>query len=139
MKKEELKKCALELSIASYLDLKEAAAQIEKRMDKLKESITAEANHRMAEFEDGELVLKTGKLKVALNPHKMVFEASGKTVTPLQRAQISLLVPEAYRTVDLNVKLINDRMNADKLLKNSLKSQGVVVVQDTRFDIKPNK
>lgn len=139
MKKTIEKKDELSADIAAYLKLKDQSSDLDKKMSDLKDKITAQANHRYVEFEDGELVLETGKLKVMLNPPKMVFEASGKTVTPAQRTAISPLLPEAYRTVDLNVKLIYDRMSADKLLARGLKGQGVSVLQDTRFDVKPLK
>lgn len=125
--------------VREFLELNTQAGIIKKKMDALKESITAHGNSRYAEFIDGELVLESGKLKVALNPPKMVFEQNGKTVEPPQRAHLALLLPEAYRTVDLNVKLIQDRLNADKILFQGLKGQGITVKQETRYDIKPLK
>lgn len=125
--------------VREFLELNVEAGILKKKMDALKESITAQGNSRFAEFVDGELLLDSGKLKVALNPPKMVFEQNGKTVEPPQRAHLALLLPEAYRTVDLNVKLIQDRLNADKVLYQGLKGQGITVKQETRYDIKPLK
>ncbi len=125
--------------VKTYLDFHAQAASIKKAMDTLKADITMHADARYIEFVEGELILDTGKLKVSLNPPKMVYEQNEKTVEPAQRALLALLLPEAYRTVDLNVKLIQDRLNADKFLAQGLKGQGVKVAQDTRYDIKPLK
>ncbi|TKT89499.1 hypothetical protein [Dyadobacter frigoris] len=129
----------LDVEVAQYLALKEAAGAMAVKMKDLKERIDARIAFEKPPFVDGELVLTTGIVKEVMGTPKLVWAKNGKSLTPKDREIVANDMTDQYLNVDLNIKMICQNADTDADLRQVLAKYNISQEQDIRLDVKALK
>lgn len=117
--------------------------EIEKKAAEAKEKLQAELTVICKDtgssfFEDGKWKIDEASLiiQTTLNPPKAIFIKSQESLKPEDRHEIAKILENQYIKLDIDFKKIQSKLDSDKGLKKALKTAGVAIVQETRFDVK---
>ncbi len=117
-------------------------AAIENAAKEIKEKLKADLSQLC---EDNKTLFEEGKLKIedanvlvqeVLNPPKAIFIKSEEPLKPEDRHEVAQRLGNQYIKLDIDFKKIQSRIDSDKELKKALKTAGVSIIQETRYDVK---
>ena len=128
---EKITKQQAEEAAAANLAAKRAKAEIDARMKEAEELVAGYCTEHIGEFTDDRLALGTAVIAIKAGAAKPVKD--GKALSTAARTQLALALPEQY------VKLVPDFMALysaeDKVVRQILRSQGVEIVREDKFNI----
>ena len=114
----------------------------EKEAAALKAEIAGIVQPYADQFVGGEWVVlspegaRVGTIKEVANRPKLVKADTDLELTDVEKQKLMGKLPTRYLSTTFNVKLMRDEIDA-KELAVVLAKQGIEIIQDTRFDIKP--
>lgn len=127
--------------VSAFNSLTTSVKAQEKQAKAMKTAIGDFVRPYADQFADGDWVLlgpsgeRVGAIKEVRNAPRLV-RTGGLELTEVEAQKLLSKLPERYLTRTFNVKLMQEEIDA-KELAAVLAKQGITVVQDTRFDIKP--
>lgn len=117
-------------------NLKTEISEKNAKKKELEESLANYADKHQADFDDGDMALEYGLIKVKLGQPKMIWEKSQKAVSTKDRALFCEELDSKYVKKAPDMTKMVALVNGDKNLKNFLKAKDVAVTQDTGYDYK---
>lgn len=126
----------IDQTLEEFFKVKDLQKEMKKKQDELQAEINSYCDQHIDEFEDGVLTLEEAEVRIYNNPPKLVHIGSGKDVNVNDRAMLVTLLPEKYIEQKPNLTLMIGNLNGDKKLKQTLKSVGYEIAQETRFQAK---
>lgn len=115
-----------------------------KKVDDYKEELTELCDSAYAEIFDNdgqcELINANALVKTSLNPPKVIFINTDKSLTPSDRADLAKLLIannlDSFTVLDISIKDLLIASDKDKKLKKLLKDKKIKFEQDSRYEVK---